>query len=57
MLKPRCCGNITLTFRPLQANDKPAAALRALNAKLHADPRVTPVIVPIGDGMTLCRKR
>lgn len=40
-----------------EANDKPATALRELNAKLHADPRVTSVIVPIGDGMTLCRKR
>lgn len=32
-------------------------ALRALNAKIHADPRVSPVMLPIGDGLTLARRR
>jgi O-methyltransferase len=31
--------------------------LRALNAKIHADERVSPLILPIGDGLTLARKR
>ncbi len=29
----------------------------ALNAKIKADPRVSVSMVPIGDGLTLCRKR
>ena len=33
------------------------AALRELNAAIHGDPRVTMVLLPIGDGLTLCRKR
>lgn len=33
------------------------AALRALNAKLHADARVDVVILPFSDGVTLARKR
>lgn len=32
-------------------------ALRALNIKIAADPRVTVNLVPIGDGLTLARKR
>jgi predicted O-methyltransferase YrrM len=32
-------------------------ALRALNRKLQADPRVSVALVPIGDGLTLARKR
>ncbi len=31
-------------------------AIRAFNAKLHADPRVEISLVPIGDGLTLARK-
>jgi predicted O-methyltransferase YrrM len=31
-------------------------ALRALNAKIHADARVSPVMLPIGDGLTLARR-
>jgi predicted O-methyltransferase YrrM len=31
--------------------------LRELNAKIHADPRVTPCLLPIGDGLTLARRR
>lgn len=38
-------------------NDPDTVALRALNAKVHADERVTMSMVPIGDGLTLARKR
>ncbi len=39
-------------------NNKPKTEMfRALNAKLHADERVTMVMLPIGDGVTLIRKR
>ncbi|MBL8514808.1 MAG: class I SAM-dependent methyltransferase [Betaproteobacteria bacterium] len=33
------------------------AALHALNLKLHADTRVDVALLPIGDGLTLARKR
>ena len=36
---------------------KNIAALRALNAKLHRDERVTLAMLPLGDGVMLCRKR
>jgi predicted O-methyltransferase YrrM len=32
-------------------------ALRALNAKIHSDGRVDAVMLPIGDGLTLARKK
>ena len=38
-------------------NDPDTAALKALNEKLHGDTRVTLSLVPIGDGLTLARKR
>jgi predicted O-methyltransferase YrrM len=37
--------------------DRQTEALRALNAKLHADPRVSMALVPIGDGLMLARRR
>lgn len=37
--------------------DADTTALRALNGKIHADPRVTQAMLPIGDGLTLARKR
>lgn len=37
--------------------DDDTVAIRALNAKVHADRRVDIVLVPIGDGLTLARKR
>lgn len=37
--------------------DPATEAIRALNAKLHADDRVTLAMTPIGDGLTLARKR
>ncbi|MBM3517554.1 MAG: SAM-dependent methyltransferase [Alphaproteobacteria bacterium] len=37
--------------------DPDTLAIRTLNAKLHADARVSIAMVPIGDGLTLARKR
>ena len=39
------------------AKDDDTAALQALNAKIHADERVDMAMLPIGDGVTLARKR
>ena len=39
------------------AKDADTAALQALNAKIHADARVDMAMLPIGDGVTLARKR
>jgi predicted O-methyltransferase YrrM len=38
-------------------DDAPTRALRALNAKLAKDPRVDISLLPLGDGVTLLRKR
>ena len=40
-----------------QADDDSTAALRRLNAALHSDPRVDMVMLPLGDGLTMVRKR
>lgn len=37
--------------------DSDTRAIRAFNEKIHADPRVSLSLVPIGDGLTLARKR
>jgi predicted O-methyltransferase YrrM len=37
--------------------DADTVAIRALNEKIHADARVDTVLLPIGDGLTLARKR
>ena len=37
--------------------DKDTRALRALNSKLHRDRRVNISLVPIGDGLTMARKK
>jgi predicted O-methyltransferase YrrM len=37
--------------------DPETAALRALNAKLHADERIDLTLLPLADGITLARKR
>ena len=39
------------------ASDADTIALRALNSQLHEDRRVSISLVPIGDGLTLARKR
>jgi predicted O-methyltransferase YrrM len=38
-------------------DDADTAALQALNAKVHVDERVDVSLLPIGDGLTLARKR
>jgi len=38
-------------------DDEDTKALRALNLRLHKDERVSISLVPIGDGLTLARKR
>ena len=40
-----------------EVSDADTVALRALNRQLHADERVGISLVPIGDGVTLARKR
>ena len=42
---------------PLDSSDKATAALLAYNKKLREDPRVETVLMPIRDGLTLCRVR
>ena len=40
------------------SNSKPSTeALRALNKKIHADDRVDMVLVPLGDGVSMVRKK
>jgi len=43
--------------QPADAADADTAALQALNAKLLRDDRVDLALLPIGDGLTLARKR
>ena len=40
-----------------RANDEDTGAIRALNAKIRDDDRVDASMLPIGDGLTLARKR
>jgi predicted O-methyltransferase YrrM len=37
--------------------DRQTLVIRELNRKIHADARVSPVLLPLGDGLTLARKR
>ena len=41
----------------MPATDDDTAALQRLNAKLHGDDRIDMTLLPIGDGVTLARKR
>jgi predicted O-methyltransferase YrrM len=40
-----------------EARDADTTAIRALNDKVAADPRVSVSLLPLGDGLTLARKR
>jgi predicted O-methyltransferase YrrM len=40
-----------------EKNDPDTAAIRELNAMLHQDRRIDLSLIPIGDGLTLARKR
>lgn len=41
----------------LSIDDPDTRAIRNLNEKLHNDERIDLAMVPVGDGVTLCRKR
>ena len=51
--------NVLWGGRPADDNEQTEStvAIRALNAKIHADERVTASLLSIGDGLTLARKR
>ena len=51
--------NVLWGGRPADANiqDESTVAIRALNAKIHADERVSASLLSISDGLTLARKR
>ena len=51
--------NVLWGGRPADASvqDESTAAIRALNAKICADERVTASLLSIGDGLTMARKR
>ena len=40
-----------------ERQDDDTSAIRAFNEALHADERVSLSLLPIGDGLTLARKR
>lgn len=40
----------------VQCVDEDTQAIRALNEKIHRDPRVTPSLIPVADGLTLALK-
>jgi caffeoyl-CoA O-methyltransferase len=54
-----CVDNTLWHGRVIEADatDADTQAIRAFNAKLRDDDRVSLSMVPIGDGLTLCRKR
>ena len=43
--------------RGLQDDDKKVVAIRDLNQRLMEDDRITLSIVPVGDGIAICRRR
>eukprot|EP00959_Pyramimonas_sp_CCMP1952_P013485 284473-Pyramimonas_sp.AAC.1 len=40
-----------------EVNDKQTVAIRELNDKLVCDERISFTLLPVGDGVSLCRKR
>jgi len=40
-----------------EANDEDTNIIRALNARIHNDTRVEACLIPIGDGLTIARKK
>ncbi len=42
--------------QPVKANDKSTKALLDFNAKVQSDPRVDNVLLPVRDGLMVCRK-
>ena len=40
-----------------RTRNRQTLVLRALNTKIQADPRVSSLLLPVGDGLTLARKR
>jgi caffeoyl-CoA O-methyltransferase len=51
--------NVLWSGKPAQpdADDELTEAIRAFNAQLHVDERVDISLLPLGDGLTLARKR
>ena len=54
-----CVDNVLWSGRVADASDQSpdTNAIRALNERVHADDRVTAVMLPIADGMTIARVR
>ncbi|MEO0606079.1 MAG: SAM-dependent methyltransferase, partial [Myxococcota bacterium] len=51
-------GRVVQTGRLAELDEEPSTvALRELNRALHADDRVDVAMIPIGDGLTIARKR
>ena len=46
---------IAKQFHPTK-NDKLTVGIREFNSYVHNDRRVENLIIPVGDGLTICRK-
>lgn len=51
------CDNVLQRGRVLDPQDEEAQAVAAFNRHVRADPRVTDVVLPLGDGVTLIHLR